>query len=65
VEVLVVSHVGHTDSDLINSNNVFRSMASSGMLLRAALVRTDVSEDLSASRAELHRLCESEKLRLI
>jgi hypothetical protein len=33
-------------------------MASSGMLRRAALVRTDVSEKLSASFIRVKRICE-------
>jgi hypothetical protein len=33
-------------------------MASSGMLRRVALVRTDVSEELSASFIRMTRICE-------
>jgi hypothetical protein len=33
-------------------------MASSGMLRRVALVRTDVSEELSASFVSVTRICE-------
>jgi hypothetical protein len=33
-------------------------MASSGMLRRVALARTDVSEDLSASIISMTRICE-------
>jgi hypothetical protein len=41
-------------------NKVLLRMASSGMLRRVALVRTDVLEELSASFIRVTRICELE-----
>jgi DNA-binding TFAR19-related protein (PDSD5 family) len=48
----------HTLFALRKIGVIFRRMASSGMLRRVALVRTDVSEELSASIIRLTRIGE-------
>jgi hypothetical protein len=49
------------ESHVIGRNVLLLRMASSGMLRRVAVVRTDVSEELSASFIKVTRICEEQR----